>query len=119
MLTALRARRETLPVLVITARDTLKNRVEGLDLGADDYLIRPFDLDELSARLRAALRRRGGNFHPILRHGDVEFDSAGKRVTLKRQAVVVTAREFAVLQALMRRSTQVLSRAQLEEARYG
>ncbi|MGF6528869.1 response regulator [Variovorax sp. PvP013] len=119
VLTALRARRETLPVLVITARDTLKDRVEGLDLGADDYLVKPFDLEELSARLRAALRRRAGNPNPILRHGDVELDPAGKRVTLKGQAVVVTAREFAVLQALMRRSTQVLSRAQLEEALYG
>lgn len=108
-----------LPVILITARDTLADRVQGLDLGADDYLVKPFDLEELSARVRAALRRSAGAPKPELRHGDVRLDPAAKRVTLAGEPVTVTAREFAVLQALMRRPTHILSRAQLEEALYG
>ncbi|ARU03424.1 DNA-binding response regulator [Comamonas serinivorans] len=108
-----------LPVILITARDTLADRVQGLDLGADDYLVKPFDLEELSARVRAALRRGAAQATPELRHGEVALDPAAKRVTLRGEAVAVTAREFAVLQALMRRPTHILSRAQLEEALYG
>ena len=119
VLEALRGRRVGLPVIVITARDTLADRVEGLDLGADDYLVKPFDLEELSARIRAALRREARAPSPTLQHGNVELDPAAKRVTLDGQPVQLTAREFNVLHALMRRSGQVLSRAQLEEALYG
>lgn len=108
-----------LPVIVITARDTLADRVQGLDLGADDYLVKPFDLEELSARVRAALRRGATQHAPELRHGAVTLDPAAKRVTLDGMPITLTAREFAVLHALMRRPTHILSRAQLEEALYG
>ena len=108
-----------LPVILITARDTLADRVQGLDLGADDYLVKPFDLEELSARVRAAMRRGAPQQAPELRHGDVALDPAAKRVTLAGAPVTLTAREFAVLQALMRRPSHILSRAQLEEALYG
>ncbi len=108
-----------LPVIVITARDTLADRIEGLDLGADDYLVKPFDLEELSARVRAALRRGTALQSPELHHGAVVLDPAAKRVTLDGAPLSLTAREFAVLQALMRRPTHILSRAQLEEALYG
>ncbi|RZL61303.1 MAG: response regulator transcription factor [Variovorax sp.] len=119
VLAALRTRGAAIPVIVITARDTLQDRVEGLDLGADDYLVKPFDLEELSARIRAALRREARAPAPTLRHGEVELDPAGKRVTRNGEPVALTAREFAVLHALMRRSGHVLSRAQLEDALYG
>lgn len=119
VLANLRQRNSTLPVIIITARDALEDRIAGLDQGADDYLVKPFDLEELSARIRAALRRATQQAAPTLRHGTVELDPAAKRVTQNDQAVALTAREFAVLQALMRRSDHVLSRAQLEEALYG
>ena len=122
VLKALRAAgapRAQLPVIVITARDTLADRVQGLDLGADDYLVKPFDLEELSARVRAALRRGTPQQAPELRHGAVALDPAAKRATLDGVPVTLTAREFALLQALMRYPTHILSRAQLEEALYG
>lgn len=122
VLRALRAAgapRAQLPVIVITARDTLADRVQGLDLGADDYLVKPFDLEELSARVRAALRRGTPQQAPELRHGAVALDPAAKRVALDGVPVTLTAREFALLQALMRYPTHILSRAQLEEALYG
>ncbi|MES2531816.1 MAG: response regulator transcription factor [Pseudomonadota bacterium] len=119
VLAALHARQAAIPVIIITARDTLEDRVAGLDLGADDYLVKPFDLEELSARIRAALRREARLPAPTLRHGDVALDPAAKRVTRDGLAVPLTAREFAMLHALMRRAGHVLSRAQLEEALYG
>ncbi|QHI97563.1 response regulator [Xylophilus rhododendri] len=121
VLAALRARSAALPVLFITARDGVRDRIEGLDLGADDYLVKPFDLEELSARIRAAIRRGSAAqaMPATLRHGTVELDPGAKRVTREGLPVSLTAREFAVLEALMRRSRQVLSRAQLEEALYG
>jgi two-component system OmpR family response regulator/two-component system response regulator QseB len=122
VLQALRAAgapRSQLPVIVITARDTLADRIQGLDLGADDYLVKPFDLEELSARVRAALRRSAPQHGPELRHATVALDPAAKRVTRDGEPITLTAREFAVLQALMRRPTHILSRAQLEEALYG
>jgi two-component system OmpR family response regulator/two-component system response regulator QseB len=111
--------RARLPVIVITARDTVADRVQGLDLGADDYLVKPFDLEELSARVRAALRRGAAQDTPELRHGAVALDPAAKRVTLNGAPVMLTAREFAILHALMRRPAHIQSRAQLEEALYG
>lgn len=119
VLQALRARQSLLPVIVITARDTLADRVEGLDLGADDYLVKPFDLEELSARIRAALRREARQPSAALQHGAVTLDPAAKSATLDGQLLALTAREFAVLHALMRKPGQILSRAQLEEALYG
>lgn len=119
LLRQLRERDATLPVILITARDALRDRIEGLDLGADDYLVKPFDLEELSARIRAALRRRDGHASTVLRHGGLELDTAGKQLSADGQAVALTAREFAILHALMRRPGHILSRAQLEEALYG
>lgn len=118
VLAALRSRGALVPVIVITARDTLADRVQGLDIGADDYLVKPFDLEELSARIRALLRREARQGSTELRHGLVVLDTAAKRVTRDGVAVSLTAREFAVLRALMRRPGQILSRAQLEEALY-
>lgn len=122
VLRALRAAgapRAQLPVIVITARDALADRIQGLDLGADDYLVKPFDLEELSARVRAVLRRGAAQPTPELRHGAAVLDPAAKRVTLDGEPLTLTAREFTVLQALMRHPTHILSRAQLEEALYG
>lgn len=119
VLRALRAAHAQLPVIMITARDTLAERVQGLDLGADDYLVKPFDLEELSARVRAALRRGTPQQAPQLRHGAVVLDPAAKRVTQDGTPLTLTAREFTLLQALMRHPTHILSRAQLEEALYG
>jgi len=109
----------TVPTIMITARDTVRDRINGLDLGADDYLVKPFDLEELSARIRAALRRHGGQSAAQWRHGDLTLDTVGKQVTRAGVPVALTAREFAVLQALMRRPGHIVSRAQLEEALYG
>jgi len=119
LLASLRARETTTPVLMITARDTLGDRVQGLDLGADDYLVKPFDLEELSARIRAALRRGAGQSVSWLRHGGIALDPAGKTVTLDDAPVVLTAREFAVLHTLLLHKGRIVSREQLEEALYG
>lgn len=119
LLRALRIRRETIPVIMITARDAVRDRIEGLDLGADDYLVKPFDLEELSARIRAAVRRHAGRADAGLRHGELTMDVAAKLVTFKGQPVDLTAHEFAILHALLRRPGHVLSRAQLEESLYG
>ena len=118
VLSALRARKAGVPVIVITARATLSDRVQGLDLGADDYLVKPFDMEELSARIRAALRREARQPTPSLSHGALELDPAAKRVTQGGQPVALTAREFAILHALMLHSHRVLSRSQLEDALY-
>ncbi|MGE0798392.1 MAG: response regulator [Lautropia sp.] len=118
LLRRLRVRRDTTPVILITARDALRDRIEGLDLGADDYLVKPFDLEELSARIRAATRRHDGHGSGELRHGDLTLDPAGKRVALAGAAVSLTAREFEVLHALIRRPGHVLSRERLEQALY-
>ena len=119
VLQSLRARRKTVPVILITARDAVRDRIEGLDLGADDYLVKPFDLEELSARIRAAVRRHDGRPQTALVHGPLTLDAAAKQVTFEGRAVDLTAHEFAVLHALMRRPGHVVSRAQLEESLYG
>ncbi|WP_017525778.1 response regulator [Pusillimonas noertemannii] len=115
----LRARRETVPAIMITARDAVSDRIEGLDLGADDYLVKPFDLEELSARIRAAIRRHDGRPSTVLSHGGLSLDAAGKQASLNGGPITLTAREFAILHALMRRPGHIISRAQLEEALYG
>jgi DNA-binding response OmpR family regulator len=106
-------------VLVLTARDTVADRVTGLDAGADDYLVKPFDLDELGARLRAIARRHGGRATPEVRHGPLVFDPAGRTVTLDGHPVELTTRELAVLEALLINLGRVMSRERLEEALYG
>lgn len=115
----LRGKGSTLPVLILTARDTVADRVAGLDGGADDYLVKPFDLDELIARLRALLRRSAGHAVPILRHGDIELDPAAHQVHRKGQPVELSAREFTLLHALLLNAGRVQSRAQLEQLLYG
>ena len=115
----LRGSGRTLPVLVLTARDTVADRVAGLDAGADDYLIKPFDLDELIARLRALSRRSGGLASPLLMHGEIELDPAARQVRKNGQAVELSAREFTLLHELMLRAGRVQSREQLEERLYG
>ena len=119
VLGAMRRRGDARPVLVLTARDAVADRVAGLDAGADDYLVKPFDLDELSARLRALLRRGSGRAGPVLEAGAVELDPATREVRLNGQLVAVSPREFAVLEALLARPGVILSRAQLEDKLYG
>ena len=114
-----RARAIELPVLIITARDAVSDRVAGLDAGADDYLVKPFDLDELSARVRAVARRRSGRSESVMRLGDLEIDSAARRVRWKGADVNLSAREYALLEALADRPGAYLTRAQLEERLYG
>jgi two-component system response regulator QseB len=119
LLKTLRGRGVSLPVLIITARDAVSDRVAGLDAGGDDYLIKPFDLDELAARIRALLRRKSGRPAPLLEHLSVVLDPAGHRVTQQGNEVALSPREFTLLQLLMERPGMILSRAQLEERLYG
>jgi two-component system response regulator QseB len=119
LLADLRRRGDRLPVLVMTARDTVADRIAGLDTGADDYLVKPFDLDELLARVRALLRRAAGRAEPQLAHGRLRLDPATHAAWLGEQPLQLSAREFALLQALLERPDAVLSRAQLEERLYG
>jgi two-component system, OmpR family, response regulator QseB len=107
------------PVLIITARDALPNRIAGLDHGADDYLVKPFDLDELLARARAVVRRRAGRASPEIAFGALTLDPARRQVTFRGARVELSAREFAVLEALMREPGTVVSRARLEDSVYG
>jgi len=118
LLRELRQRGLDLPILLLTARDTVADRIRGLDGGADDYLVKPFSLDELSARLRALLRRRHGRTTPKLEHGALCVDPAAHTVTLGGELVVLSAREFAILHTLLENNGRVLSRARLEEGLY-
>lgn len=106
------------PILMLTARDSLENKIEGFDAGADDYLVKPFDLDELTARIRALLRRRSGRSEPVIRHREIMLDPAAHVVTRDGQPVELPPREFAVLQQLLEHRGRVLSRAQLEQNLY-
>ncbi|MBV9912747.1 MAG: response regulator transcription factor [Sinobacteraceae bacterium] len=119
VLKSLRAHGLPVPVLILTARDAVSDRVQGLDAGADDYLVKPFDLDELAARIRALLRRKSGRAAPLIEHLGVSLDPATHRVTHNGQQIVLSPREFALLQLLMERPGQILSRAQIEERLYG
>lgn len=119
LLVGLRKRGFGLPVLVITARDSVADRVRGLDAGADDYLVKPFDLDELSARIRALMRRQGGRASPLIEHGPLSLNPATHEVFLNDLPVNLSGREFALLHALMEQPGVPLSRAQLEERIYG
>jgi two-component system, OmpR family, response regulator QseB len=119
VLKASRARNETLPVLIITARDAVSDRVQGLDAGADDYLVKPFDLDELAARIRALLRRKSGRTAPTVEHLGVALDPATHRVTHRGREITLSPKEFALLQLLMERPGNILSRAQIEQRLYG
>jgi DNA-binding response OmpR family regulator len=119
VLQALRARGDRTPVIVLTARDSLASRVRGLDAGADDYLVKPFELDELLARMRAVLRRHSGRAEPAIEVGGVSLDPATRTVSRDGVPLALSAREYAVLEALMLRPGAILSRAQLEDRLYG
>jgi two-component system OmpR family response regulator/two-component system response regulator QseB len=106
------------PVLIMTARDQVASRIEALDLGADDYLTKPFDPDELAARMRALRRRLAGRAQPTIRHGEIELDPAARTVTKAGQRVELSGREFSVLLALMEARPHVLSRPQIEAKLY-
>jgi two-component system OmpR family response regulator len=119
VLTAMRRGKDQTPVIVVTARDDVGSRVSGLDLGADDYLIKPFDMDELTARIRAVLRRRGGHASTGMECGEVGLDLATHVVHYRGTELVLSAREFALVLALAERPGAILSRGQLEERLYG
>jgi DNA-binding response OmpR family regulator len=119
LLCELRARRDLLPVLIVTARDSVADRIDGLNAGADDYVLKPFDLDELVARVRALLRRHAGGATPLLECGGLSLDTVRREVRRNGEEMQLSAREFALLEALMQRPGAVLSRAQLEDAVYG
>ena len=118
VLQRLRRRNIAIPVLILTAMDTVDDRIKGLDAGADDYLVKPFDMGELAARLRALIRRASGKAAPALQVGGVELDPAAHRVLYRDQAIELPLKEFAVLHALMLNAGHVLSRTQLEEQLY-
>ena len=119
LLRVLRGSGNNIPVLVLTARDATSDKVIGLDSGADDYLVKPVDLDEVAARLRALIRRAGGQVTPMLTVGRLELDPAGRRVYLDGAPVDLPAKEYAILEMLMRNAGKVISRGQLESALYG
>ncbi len=119
LLQTLRAAENQVPVIVVTARDGVDDRVAGLNLGADDYVVKPFDLDELIARVRALLRRHAGSGNPLMVCGELTLDPMRKAVNYRGGAVELSGKELAILEALMRRPGAVLSRKALEEAIYG
>jgi two-component system OmpR family response regulator len=117
-LKALRAAGNATPVIILTALDQVSDRIEGLKAGADDYLVKPFDLDELSARIGSVARRYSGNPNPIIRLGSLEIDTARRSVRREGRPVQLTAREWALLESFLARPGQLLSKAQLEEKLY-
>lgn len=119
VLSSLRKDGHDFPVLILTARDTVDQRVAGLDAGADDYMTKPFDLDELSARLRALLRRRSGRAAPVLTHEDIILDPAAHTTSMNGEEINLSHREFSMLQLLLESAGRVLSRQHFEECLYG
>jgi DNA-binding response OmpR family regulator len=119
VLRRLRARREHVPILVVTARDAIEDRVQGLDLGADDYLVKPFDIRELVARLRAVVRRQAGASNSVLQTAAISLDLGSHELCFNDEVRVLSAREFALMRALMERPGSILSRTQIEERIYG
>lgn len=118
VLKGLRDRNNDTPVIVLTAQDTVENRVKGLDTGADDYITKPFDLDELAARVRALLRRRGGRSSPVITHNSMIVDPASHTVSLENKTIDISPREFTILLMLLENRGKVLSRSRLEEGLY-
>jgi two-component system OmpR family response regulator/two-component system response regulator QseB len=118
LLRRMRAAGNRTPVVIVTARDAIEDRIKGLDSGADDYVVKPFDLQELAARLRALIRRAAGEAAPRLRVGELELDPAAREVRFRGAAVELPAREFALLHALMHAAGRVLTREQLAERLY-
>ena len=119
VLRELRARRDTVPVLVATARDAVGDRVAGLDAGADDYIVKPYDTDELLARVRALLRRSAGRGEPVISHRGLELNPATREASLDGTPLSLSPREWALLEPMLRRPGVVFSRPQLEQKLYG
>ncbi|MGZ3235916.1 MAG: response regulator [Burkholderiaceae bacterium] len=119
ILRRVRARGKNLPVIIMTARDAVEDKIKGLDAGADDYIVKPFDVDELAARIRSALRRSAGYVEPEVEIQDVRIQPTTRQITRSGQPVQLSAREYAIVEALMLRPGAILSRAQLEERMYG
>lgn len=119
VLRQLRARKNTTPVLIATARDAVQDRIVGLDAGADDYIVKPYDMEELLARLRALQRRASSRNSSVYEHAGVMLDPVARLATVQGQDVTLTAREWAVLDALLARPGTTLSRQQLEDKLYG
>ena len=119
VLTELRERHDATPVIIVTARDDVASRIAGLDAGADDYLVKPFDLDELAARMRSVLRRGAGRGDPVIEHGTIRLNPVTREVFQAGAPVALSAREYAVLEALLQRPGAILSRVQLEDRLYG
>jgi two-component system, OmpR family, response regulator len=117
-LRSLRNRGDVTPVIILTALDQISDRIEGLNAGADDYMVKPFDLSELSARLKAVARRYSGNPNPLIEIGDLAIDLAARRVTRAGKPVALTAREWVLFEAFVQRPGQLMSKAQLEERLY-
>ncbi|MGE4326401.1 MAG: response regulator transcription factor [Pseudodonghicola sp.] len=117
-LKALRARGDVTPVIILTALDQISDRIEGLNAGADDYMVKPFDLAELSARIGSVARRYAGNPNPIITHGALEVDLAARSILREGRPVTLTAREWALFEAFLQRPGQLLSKAQLEDKLY-
>jgi DNA-binding response OmpR family regulator len=119
VLRQMRQRGNATPVIVLTARDDIQSRIAGLDAGADDYIVKPFDLDEVMARMRSVLRRAAGRADPSIQHGDLRLDPVTRTVERQGVPVNLSAHEYSVLEALLQRPGAVLSRAQLEDRLYG
>lgn len=118
LLRRLRRSGDTRPVIILTARDQIRDRIEGLNAGADDYLVKPFDLHELSARVSAVARRCSGNLNPVFRRGELEIDQAARRVAIHGRPVALTGREWAIVDRLLLRPDATVGKARLEEALY-
>ncbi|HEY1312872.1 MAG TPA: response regulator transcription factor [Steroidobacteraceae bacterium] len=115
----LRKRGNVTPVIILTARDEIQHRIAGLDAGADDYIVKPFDVDEVTARMRSVLRRAAGRGDPSIQYGDLRLDPVTHTVERDGVAVALSGHEFAVLEALLQRPGAVLSRSQIEDRLYG
>lgn len=119
VLQEIRRKNNDVPVLVLTARDSIADRVAGLDCGADDYMLKPFALEELEARIRSIVRRRAGQAQLILKHGDIALNPATKEVSFRENKIALSGREFSLLYDLMKSPGVVMSKSQLEESLYG
>lgn len=119
VLDRLRKRNDDTPIVILTARDDLETRIDGLDRGADDFLVKPFDIDELKARIRAAVRRSAGRSASMMECGEVALDMASREVSYRGQRHSLSAREFALIQVLAERPGAILSRSQIEDRIYG
>jgi DNA-binding response OmpR family regulator len=115
----LRHSNKTLPVIILSARDNIKSRVDGLNLGADDYLVKPFVLEELMARIHAVMRRQAGNADPMLNHGEIQLDPQSHSFYYKGKIISLSAKEFALMHQMMMNPQKVISKEQLEESLYG